>query len=129
VVVRLKACLQVLLAVLSLGIINPQPACAAGTSEPGMTCCCTGSPICQCHPNRPCKQSCALSQVQAPLDKQLPTKAITAASATGLIAPLSIALTKVSYPSFAPLVRRQDLNASPPFGGHSSQAVLRLWLI
>jgi hypothetical protein len=127
VVVHLKTFVQILMAVLALGVSSPEPACAAGTSEPGKTCCCTGAPVCNCHPDKPCKQSCALVQVHA-FDKQIPNKTAFTPSYLGVLL-FSIAPAKIKYPVLAPLAPQRNVNASPPFGGSPPQAMLRLWLI
>ncbi len=123
---HLKTFVLILMAVLALGVYSPQPACAAGTSEAGKTCCCTGSPVCKCHPDEPCKQSCTLVQVHT-LDKQIPNK--TAFTPSGGILLYSIASTKIKYSVLVPVAYQRNLNASPPFGGRPPQAMLRLWLI
>jgi hypothetical protein len=127
VVVHLKTFVQILMAVLALGIYSPEPACAAGTSEPGKMCCCTGDLVCKCHPDKPCKQTCALVQVHT-FDKQIPNKTAFTPTYLGTLL-CSIAPTKVKYPVLAPLARQRSVNASPPFGGSPPQAMLRLWLI
>jgi hypothetical protein len=127
VVVRLKTFVQILMAVLALGISSPQPACAAGTSEAGKTCCCTDVPVCKCHPDKPCEQSCTLAQTHA-VDKQIATRTTLASSPCGN-ALFSIATAEIKYPVFAPAALQRNLNASPPFGGSPPQAMLRLWLI
>ena len=122
----LKTFIQILMAVLALGVSSPQPVCAAGTSEVGKTCCCTGSPVCKCQPDKPCKQSCTLVKVQA-FDKQMPAR-LTFGSEANLLVFLS-APTTIKHPVAAPIISRRDANASPPFGGAPPQAMLRLWLI
>ena len=126
VTVRFKTLVQVLMAVLALGIFDPHPACAAGTAEEGKSCCCTGTPVCQCHPDEPCKQLCALAQVQL-FDKQLPAR-LTASPLGGTFL-FSIPATKIKYLSFIRVARQRELNAPPPFGGSPPQARLCLWLI
>ena len=126
--VHFKTFVQILMAMLALGMINPQATCAAGTSEAGKTCCCTGSPVCKCHPDKPCKQSCTLAEVHA-IDKQVPSRAVMAPSVGGDITLFSIVPTKVRDLAVAPLVHSVDLTASPPFGGSPPQAMLCLWLI
>ena len=128
VAVHFKTFVQVLMAVLALGVVNPQPACAAGTVEVGKTCCCTGSPVCKCHPDKPCKQSCTLAQVRI-FDKQLPGRMVVASSPHGATLLFSTALTKIKYLVLVPVAHQRDLNASPPFGGSPPQARLCLWLI
>jgi len=125
--VHLKTFVQLLMALLALGISSPQPACAAGTSEVGKTCCCSDSPVCKCHPDQPCKQSCTLVQAHA-FDRQIPNKTVLAASYGDVLLYL-IAPTKINYPVLAPIARQRNLNLSPPFGGNPPQAMLRLWLI
>ncbi len=122
-----KTFVQVLMAVLALGISIPEPACAAGTAQPGKTCCCSGSPTCKCHPGQPCKQSCTLVQVHA-LDKQLPGKPALAASYSDVLL-YWIAPTTIKYLVLVPVARERNVNVSPPFGGSPPQAMLRLWLI
>src|SRR5579871_3302457 len=126
-IVHFKTFIQVLMATLMLGVYCPQPACAAGTSEPGKTCCCTGSSVCDCHPDKPCKQSCTLVQVHT-LDKQLPSKP-TPTTCSGSVLLCLIAPTKISYPAHSSIVRQRHVNVSPPFGGSPPQAMLRLWLL
>jgi hypothetical protein len=130
VAVHFKSFVQILMAVLALGIYIhiPEPACAAGTSEVGKTCCCTGSPVCKCHPDKPCKQSCTLVKVRAPLDKQLPTRSLATAS-HGLVPLFAITLSKVTYAPIVPVVAKRAIDTSPPLRGDSPQAVLRVWLI
>jgi hypothetical protein len=128
VVARFKTFVQILMAVLALGICNPQAACAAGTSEAGKTCCCTESPTGKCQPDKPCKQSCTLIQVQA-FDKQVPARMALAPLPQGDAFLFSIAPTKVKYLVLVPVAHRRELNASPPFGGSPPQAMLCLWLI
>jgi hypothetical protein len=76
----------------------------------------------------PCRPSCKLAQVQA-FDQQLPARTLTGASVVGAHLLGLIAPGKINYPAFVSVVRRRDLNVSPPFGGSPPQAVLRLWLI
>jgi hypothetical protein len=125
---RLKTFMQILMAVLTLGIGVPQSACVAGTTEAGMTCCCMESPISKCNPDKPCKQSCTLAQVQV-FDKQLPTRMAFAPSAHGNFLLSPIAPTKIKYLALISVVHQRDLNASPPFSGSPPQARLCLWLI
>src|SRR5260221_5045514 len=113
------------MAVLSLGTGNPQPACAAGTSEAGKTCCCTGNPICKCHPERPCKQSCTLARAQA-FDKQIPARTAPAPSPQSDTLLFTIASTRIKYLILAPLAHRRDLKSSPPFGGAPGPARVSL---
>jgi hypothetical protein len=127
VVVRFKTLVKILMAVLALGIGVPQPGCVAGISEAGKACCCTESPICKCHPDKLCNQSCTQNQVQT-FDKQLPARGARA-SLHGDILLFSIAPTKVKYLVLVPAVHQRDLDASPPFGGSPPQARLCLWLI
>ena len=127
--VRFKTFGQILMIVLALGIGNPQPACAAGTTEAGKTCCCTGGPICKCHPDKPCKQSCTfVVQVQA-FDKQMPARMALVPSPHGATLLFSIAPTQVRYFALVSVAHRREWNASPPFGGTPPQAMLCLWLI
>jgi hypothetical protein len=128
VAVRFKIFIHFLMAGLALGICDPRPACAAGTFEAGKTCCCTGSPVCKCHPDKPCKQSCTLAQVRA-FDKQMPARTAVALSPRGDTFLFSIAPTKVKYFVFVPVVHRRDMDALPPFGGGPPQARLCLWRI
>lgn len=90
----MKAFVQILMAVLALGTYAPQPVCASGTSEAGKICCCTGSPVCKCHSDKPCKQSCALVKAQA-FDKQIPARIVRTASPQSNALLYSISPTKV----------------------------------
>jgi hypothetical protein len=128
VVLHFKSFVQILLTVLVLGMANPSIACAAGTSVTGQACCCTHSPVCKCHAGTPCKKSCTLAQAQAPVDKQLPRAALLA-TPHQFVFLFAIAWANVSYPTFVPVIHQRERDASPPFGGHPAQAVLRLWLI
>jgi hypothetical protein len=129
VVLRFKSFVQILLAVLALGTIDSSVACASGTSEKGKVCCCTHSASCKCHSGTPCKKSCTLAHAQAPFDKQLSSKTALVTSPHGFIFLFAVTLAKVSYPVFVPVIHQRERDASPPFGGHPAQAVLRLWLI
>ena len=117
------------MAVLALGLIDPQAICFAGAAEPGKTCCSAESSACQCPSDLQCGQSCPLVKQQAPLDKQVPTRTTSVASAHGLVALFFLAVSKVSYPAFAPAIQKRELDTSPPFGGSPPQAILRVWLI
>jgi hypothetical protein len=128
VALHFRSFVQILLAVLALGVIDPSAACAAGTSETGKVCCCTHSPVCRCHAGTPCKKSCTLAQTQAPLDKQLPRTALLA-TPHPFVFLFAIAWANVSYPVFVPVIHQPEPDASPPLGGNPAQAVLRLWLI
>jgi hypothetical protein len=127
VVAPVKTFLQILMAVLALGVSNPQPPCAVGASEDGDRCCCPGSPVCKCHPDKPCEQSYNLAQAHA-FDKQMPPRTTLAALSARVLL-FSNPFATIKYPVFVPLARQRDLNASPPFGGVQPQAMLRLWLI
>jgi hypothetical protein len=124
----MKTFIQILMAVLALGVSSPQPVCAAGASEAGKVCCCTGSPVCKCHPDKPCKQSCTLVKVQA-FDKQISARLALMPGSEATLLFFWAVPTKIKYPVVAPIVSRRDTNASPPFGGAPPQAMLRLWLI
>ena len=127
VVAPLKTFVQILMAVLALGICPSQPVCADATLEAGKTCCCTECPSCKLHHDPPCKQSCTLTQVQT-FDKQLPSRtAFAPYSGSSFFFPA--VPTKIKYLALVSVVHRRDLNTSPPFGGSSPQAMLRLWLI
>jgi hypothetical protein len=128
VALHFKTFIQILMAVLALGMVDPQATCAAGASETGKVCCCTHSPVCRCHAGVPCKKSCTLVQAQAPLNKQLPRAALLATPHESVFL-FAIAWATVSYPVFVPVIHQRELNASPPFGGSPAQAVLRLWRI
>src|SRR5277367_882283 len=117
------------MAVLAMGLIDPQATCFAGTAEQGKTCCCAESPACKCPSDMPCSQSCPLVKQQAPLDKQVSARTTSIAASHGLVALFFLAVSKVSYPAFAPVVQKREQNASPPFGGSPPQAILRVWLI
>jgi hypothetical protein len=125
---RFKSFVQILLAVLALGMIDPSVGCAAGTSETGKVCCCTHSSVCKCHTGTPCKKSCTLVQAQAPVDKQLPRAALVA-TPHPFVFLFAVAWANVSYPVFVPVIRQREPDASPPLGGKPAQAVLRVWLI
>jgi hypothetical protein len=128
VTLHFKRFVQILLAVLALGMIDPSVGCAAGTSETGKVCCCTHSSVCKCPAGTPCKKSCTLVQAQVPLDKQLPRAALLA-TPHHFVFLFAIAWANVSYPVFVPVIHQPEPDTSPPFGGHPAQAVLRLWLI
>ena len=123
-----KTFIQILMTVLALGAFSPESACAAGASETGQTCCCTGSPICTSHSDQPCKQSCPLIRVQA-FDKQVPARTALASSPRGNTLLFSIAPTKIKYFVPIPIAHRWELNALPSFSGSPPQAMLCLWLI
>jgi hypothetical protein len=125
---RFKTCVAILMAVLALGFWTPQPACATGTPETAKTCCCAECPASKCPIDKPCNPSCTLAQAQA-FDKQLPARMVLGKSLCGGLLLFSIAPIKTKYPVFVPDIRQRDLNASPPFGEVSPQAMLRLWLI
>jgi hypothetical protein len=129
VVLRFKSFVQILLAVLALGMADPSVACAAGSSETGKVCCCTHSPVCKCHAETPCKKSCTLAHAQAPFDKQLSSKTALVTAPHGFTFLFAITFVKVNYPAFVPVIHQRELDASPPFGANPTQAVLRLWLI
>jgi hypothetical protein len=128
VALHFKSFVQILMAVLALGMVDPQAACAAGMAEPGKICCCTHSPVRKCHAGTPCKKSCPLVQAQAPLNKQLPRAALLATPHESAFL-FAIAWANVSYPVFVPVIHQRESDASPPLGGKPAQAVLRLWLI
>lgn len=128
VVVRVKTFIQILMAVLSLGVSSPLPVCAAGMPETGMPCCCAVSSSCKCHSDEPCKTSCEVSQAQA-FDKQLPARTAFKPFHNGCGLLFSIAPVTIKYLVPAPVVSRRDSDASPPFCGGPPQAILRLWLI
>jgi len=125
--VSFRTFVQILMAVLALGVWMPQSACAAGTTEEGKTCCCTQSPTCECPPAQPCKESCVLAQVQI-FDKQLSGRNATAPTAPGYLHS-AIASIKVGHSALVPLSRERETNASLLFGGNPPQARLCLWLI
>ncbi len=125
---HVKTFIQVLMTALAIGIYSPQATCVVATSDPGKSCCCTGSLICKCHPDKPCNQSCTLIQVQ-PLDSQIPARIMPLQSScdSSLLCP--ILPTKVKYSSLLTIAYKRALNTSPPFGGSPPQASLCLWLI
>ena len=123
----MRTFVQILMAVLALGVYAPQPVCASGSSEPGKICCCTGTPVCHCHPGTPCKKSCALVKVQA-LDKQVSNR-VTFATSPGFTLLFAITRTRLIYPVLAPVFRPRESDASPPFGGSPPQSVMCLWRI
>ncbi|MEJ0000875.1 MAG: hypothetical protein WDO13_17930 [Verrucomicrobiota bacterium] len=111
-IVHFKSFVQVLMAVLALGIYSPEPACAAGTTAPGKTCCCTGSSACKSHTVQPCKESCTLADSRT-LDKQIPAKPLLTVSYGDVLLYL-IAPTRIKYPVFVapdPQTDRQHLAA------------------
>jgi len=126
--VRFKTFTQILMAVLALGMSSPQPVCAAGTSEVEKNCCCSGGPVCKCHPGTPTKQSCVSTPVQV-FDKQLPGRIASVSSLHGNSLLFSIAPTEFKYLVLVSATRHRDLDASPPFGSSPPQAMLCLWLI
>ena len=125
--VRFKTFVQILMAVLALGMGYPQSACAAGTPEVGKACCCTDN-LSKCHSEKPCKPFCAHVQVQA-IDKQLPARMALASSPHGNTLLFSITPTRVKHLVLVSVPHRGALNVSPPFGGSPPQARLCLWLI
>jgi hypothetical protein len=125
---RFRTFVQIVMAVLALGICTPQSVCATGTPEAGKTCCCTESPTCGCLPGKPCEQSCALAQVPI-FDKQLPGRNTVAPAAHGYFLLFTIAPIAISHPAFVCAFRQGHTNASSPFGGSPPQARLCLWLI
>lgn len=126
--VHFKTFVQILMAMLALGIVTPQPVCGAGTVEAVKTCCCNGSAADMCHSDQPCKSSCTRAQVQT-FDKQLPARTVAASSVHGSTFLFSIMPTRVKYLVSAPVARQRGLDASPPFAGSPPQAKLRLWLL
>ena len=127
VLVRMKAFLQILMAILALGLPSPQPACAAANSPSAGASPCAECACCKLPHGQPCQQSYTATQVQT-LDKLLPSRT-SLEKHSGAYFLFSIASVKIKYPVLASVVQRRSLNASPPFGGGPPQAVLRLWRI
>ncbi len=128
VVVRFKLFVQILMAVLALGICAPQSACAAGASTVKMTCCCTENSTCACQSDKPCKESCSLAPVHV-FDKQMTARVGVTSSRHSNTFLYSIALINARNLALNPVVSQQESNPSPPFGGSPPQAMLRLWLL
>jgi hypothetical protein len=105
---RFKTFVQILMAVLALGISNPQPACAAaGTSAgDGKHLLLHGKPGLQM-PSRACpgKQSCAFSPVQA-FDKQMPARMAALRHPSRRHPLFSIAPARVKYFVLVPMAHR-----------------------
>jgi hypothetical protein len=125
--VRIRAFFPVLMMVLALGFPSPPSVCTAGTLEPGLMCCCTGTPVCQCLPDRACKQSCTLNQVQS-WDKQTPIRTAQF-SGTSPVPLVVIVPTKLKYFVSSPSIRGCESKAALPFEGSPPQARLCLWRI
>jgi hypothetical protein len=124
VVARLRTFLQVLMAVMALGIYDPSMPCAAAAPMDGMSCCCVASPDCKCPSDSPCQQSCTSSQTST-IDKQLPTRPVS----LGATVLTSILWSRIEYPAFVPAFARRDIYASPLLSGGPPQARLCLWLV
>ncbi len=122
-----KTFMAILMAVLALGLGQPQTACAAGMSETAKSCCSTATTNCQDHPDQACHHACAVARAQS-LDKQAPART-TLTSLHGIVFLFSFAPTPINHLVPAAVAHRRELTASPPFGGNPPQAMLRLWLI
>jgi len=120
---RVRTLLQILLAVLALGLYSPEPACALGASDHATTCCCTGNSAGKCHSSQPCQPACAFGQEHAP-DKQVParTASVPAAAILALFA-----FTSPDHSLFLSPVR--ELKAVPLFAASPPQSRLCLWRI
>jgi len=129
VALRFKTFVQILMAVLALGISLPQPACAVGKSEPGKACCCCADDqACASHSGTPCPNACALTTAQ-PLDKQAPGRMASVPSPGMGLLLFSIVPNRVNYFSPLPHASSWGVNASRFLASSPPQAALCLWRI
>jgi hypothetical protein len=124
----LKTLLQIAMAILALGVYSPDSACASDSGTPVLGCCCGTDGACDCPVHTPDKSGCTVAR-SAALDKQLSARTVSTTSLRNAACLFSIAPASIKYLAFVPQVPRRDVNVSPPFGGSTPQALLRLWLI
>jgi len=125
---HLRIFLQVLMAVLALGLGLPPSACAAAATGVEKSCCCLPGVPCQCPLDSNDQPSCSLAPTPVS-DKQLSTRTVPVVVTHAPSFLFSIAPATLKFPDLLSLSRQRDLNVSPPWGGHPPQALLRLWLI
>jgi hypothetical protein len=115
---------SVLMLTLAVSFVAPLP--AAVKAEGKTRCCCAGA--CHCPVSKPCSSSCR--EALAPLpDKQSPLRSAQAPSVRLFVVADAFPAATASGFLLPAAFARCDLNASPPLGGNSHQAVLRLWRI
>jgi hypothetical protein len=123
-----KTFVQILMAVLSLGVSVPMPVCAADVSEHGQSCCEGKAPACAGHCGQPCQESC-LSKIVQPLDKQVSVRTaalVVVSNGVCLFSAVPVVVKKVVCCSPA---LRWGVNASQFLASSPPQAALCLWRI
>jgi hypothetical protein len=128
VITRWQTFVQVLMALLALGVLDPVPgACAALNPDSGKASCCASTACCACHDKTPCRSACSGAPVHN-FDKQVAARLTTAKTTAGSVALFSLPATEAVFATTGRVARRSELKPPPP-GGSPPQARLCLWLV
>ncbi len=113
---------------LALGLSGPEAVCAEGLSHVAKSACCVSGMTCACHHDKLGSDSCHVTQAPSS-DKSIPARTAHVPSPR-LDVPL-FTMTPVRARDLVslPVAHRHESDVSPPLGGSSPQAILRLWPI
>jgi len=123
-----KIFVQIVMILAVLGLTSPDAACAVGSSPAAKSGCCGGGMTCKCPHDKTGNTSCKIAQLPSS-DKSIPAKSVSARVARTIAALYAIVPVHARDSVCLLVFSRPRVNDSPPFGGSSPQAVLRLWRI
>ena len=125
---RLKIFVQVMMAFLALDFSSPEAICSSYLPPVAKSNCCCSGTVCACHHNQVGNHSCNVTGAPSN-DKTLPsTKAYAPALRIG-VPIFTVHPDHQGHLAALSALRHCEPDVSPPSGGSSPQAVLRVWLI